>query len=131
MELEDEPHGPVPDRGQLIVGSVGQRLSPDHHLTAVRTFQRTYHMQQGALTGTTGSDNRDHLTPSYRQVNAVQHGDDTAVATAERLHQVSRYQDTHRASLPDAPASPNVTREPHPGHETNVQGVREPAGSGS
>jgi hypothetical protein len=117
VELEDEAHGAVPECRQVIVGAVGERLSREDDFTTIGAIERAEYVQQCALPGPTGSNNSDHLSTGDRQVDAIQHGDDTTVASAKRFYKVTRYKDTHQAPLP-ATASRNVTRERVAGHET-------------
>ena len=95
MELKHESDGPIPERREGLVGPVRDGFAGDADGSARRRVERAEEVEERALARTAGSDDRHHLSALDSQIDAVENGDGSAVATAVHLRQVNCLQHRH------------------------------------
>src|SRR5687767_14507609 len=99
MELKHEADLPIADHGKLIVRPPVQRLSTEQHGAAGWAVKRSEDVEKSALPRTARADDRHHLPTTYREVDAVEHVNERAVAPAIGLRQIVRFDDHHSCRI--------------------------------
>jgi hypothetical protein len=70
--LEHETYAPRPQSGELAIVEPGHIDAVDTDGAAARPFQGAHHVQQRALTGAGGADDRGQLATVHREVHATE-----------------------------------------------------------
>src|SRR5512146_2382820 len=93
MKLKHEADPAVPDLGQVLRRLLRVDLPRERDRAGGRRVEGAEEMEEGALPGPAGADDRDELSALDREVDARQDLDRGAVTAAVDLPDTGRFQD--------------------------------------
>ncbi len=99
MELEHEPDLPIPNGGEPLLGKIRECLAVEHDAPARGRVERSEEMEERALPGPARADDGQHLAASHLEVDAVEDGQQPAVAAAVLLGQANRLEHHHSCRI--------------------------------
>src|ERR1017187_583792 len=98
VELKHETDATVADRSQLLRIEAAVGAPFEHDVSGVGKIECAEEVQQRALAGSAGTDDRDELSGCHRQVDAGKDGEHRAVAADEPAHQPARLEHCHHSA---------------------------------